>query len=152
MSLDPKVKEARSRIATTIMKAGVKELAEDWTVVLAERDALEAKLAEAEDEAKTYRQLWRDLSEREREWRTMHYRVKPRAILYTDSLGGEQVCRDDMWAVTTAELNEAQQAVERLDALRPLVRAAVEGREFALLDSIDALDPDLIAWAKGGRS
>lgn len=28
-----------------------------------------------------------------------------RPIQYTDSLGGVQTCRDDLWAVTTAELN-----------------------------------------------
>jgi hypothetical protein len=28
-----------------------------------------------------------------------------RPILYTDSIKGTQVCRDDLWAVTTEELN-----------------------------------------------
>lgn len=31
--------------------------------------------------------------------------LSTRPILYTDSVGGEQVCRDDLWAVTTDELN-----------------------------------------------
>lgn len=35
-----------------------------------------------------------------------------RALLYSDTLGGKQISRDDMWAVTTAELNE--QAISAL--------------------------------------
>lgn len=29
-----------------------------------------------------------------------------RPLLYTDSIKGQQICRDDMWAVTTEELNQ----------------------------------------------
>ena len=32
-----------------------------------------------------------------------------RPILYTDTIKGVQVCRDDMWAVTTEELNNLQE-------------------------------------------
>lgn len=28
-----------------------------------------------------------------------------RPLLYTDALGGEQTCRDDLWVLTTEELN-----------------------------------------------
>jgi hypothetical protein len=40
-----------------------------------------------------------------------------RPILYTDSIKGEQVCRDDLWAVTTEELNALtlSHGGERLD-------------------------------------
>ena len=49
---------------------------------------------------------------------------------------------------------------DRLAALRPLVRAAVEyvhedpddeGYEIVMWDQVKTLDPDLIAWAKGGE-
>jgi len=33
-----------------------------------------------------------------------------RPILYTDTVGNEQVCRDDLWAVTTDELNALKSA------------------------------------------
>lgn len=32
-----------------------------------------------------------------------------RPVLYTDTVGGNQTCRDDLWAVTTEELNKAEQ-------------------------------------------
>lgn len=41
-----------------------------------------------------------------------------RPILYTDTIKGEQVCRDDLWALTTEELNN----------LMPKVIPASEGR------------------------
>ena len=55
-------------------------------------------------------------------------------------------------------LRKLAAAESRLAALRPLVRAAVEWHEDASNDScsaldlnVIALDPDLIAWAKGGE-
>lgn len=39
-----------------------------------------------------------------------------RPLLYTDSIGGEQVCRDDIWAVTTEELNAANERIRELEA------------------------------------
>jgi len=42
--------------------------------------------------------------------------VPVRVLLYTDSIGGEQVLRDDMWAVTTADLNESHEATAALRA------------------------------------
>ncbi len=35
-----------------------------------------------------------------------------RAILYTDTVGGIQTCRDDLWAVTTGELNDMQAKID----------------------------------------
>lgn len=35
-----------------------------------------------------------------------HSKLSTRPLLYTDTIRGEQICRDDMWAVTTDELNE----------------------------------------------
>lgn len=43
----------------------------------------------------------------------MHAPIPPRALLYTDSIGGQQICRDDMWAVTTEELNRLTAEVGR---------------------------------------
>ncbi len=40
-----------------------------------------------------------------------------RPILYTDTLSGDQVCRDDLWAVTTEELNRMQDVAEENELL-----------------------------------
>jgi len=42
-----------------------------------------------------------------------------KSILYTDTIGGEQVCRDDMWAISTTTLNAltaSEQRVKELEA------------------------------------
>lgn len=36
----------------------------------------------------------------------LHCPIKVRPILYTDLINNEQCCRDDMWAISTKELNE----------------------------------------------
>ena len=41
-----------------------------------------------------------------------------RPLLYTDTLGGKQTMRDDLWAVTTAELNEQERVIASLRAER----------------------------------
>jgi len=70
-----------------------------------------------------------------------------RPILYTDTVGGQQTCRDDLWAVATAELNAAPTvpAATLRKALRDLlldVNARIFDGEAArdaqtLLDSHD---------------
>lgn len=56
-----------------------------------------------------------------------------RPLLYTDTIGGNQVCRDDMWALTTEELNgidaELTRLREAVDAACD--RIAVRDREKA---------------------
>jgi hypothetical protein len=37
-----------------------------------------------------------------------------RPILYTDTIKGIQVCRDDMWAVTTEELNKLDEIINSI--------------------------------------
>lgn len=37
-----------------------------------------------------------------------HSKLATRPILYTDTVGGKQTLRDDLWAVTTEELNEIE--------------------------------------------
>ena len=65
--------------------------------------------------------------------RVMTAPVPARPILYTDTVSGEQCCRDDMWAVTTAELNAisrakqaAQPQVIERDALKARCEAIAE--------------------------
>lgn len=86
-------------------------------------DAL-ARLAEVERERDEARATLRDARERDGRWRVMHYPIEARPILYTDEVGGRQTMRDDLWAVTTAELNQCHAAEQRLARLRPLVRWA----------------------------
>lgn len=40
-----------------------------------------------------------------------------RPLLYTDTIDGKQVCRDDMWVLTTEELNAADAELTSLRAL-----------------------------------
>lgn len=47
----------------------------------------------------------REANKRIDELTTMRAKIPPRPLLYTDTIQGQQVCRDDMWAVTTDELN-----------------------------------------------
>lgn len=48
---------------------------------------------------------------------TMRAKIPPRPLLYTDTVQGQQVCRDDMWAVTTEELNRMRMSdIEKLQA------------------------------------
>lgn len=41
-----------------------------------------------------------------------------RPILYTDTINGQQVLRDDLWAVSTDELNACAELLLNLRALR----------------------------------
>lgn len=41
-------------------------------------------------------------------------KLATRPLLYTDTIKGEQVFRDDMWAVTTEELNQLEDYREHL--------------------------------------
>ena len=50
-------------------------------------------------------------------------KLATRPLLYSDSLGGNQVLRDDLWAVSTEELNAVESEVVKL---RESLRRAVE--------------------------
>ena len=63
-----------------------------------------------------------------------------RPILYTDGLKGEQVCRDDLWAVTTEELNRVQDNLQKLGA-----------RLTALLDEDQWAECEALLLAAGVR-
>ena len=39
-----------------------------------------------------------------------------RPVLYTDTVKGEQVCRDDLWAVSTEELNAIHNELKQYKA------------------------------------
>lgn len=54
---------------------------------------------------------------REDVWKTCHSKLATRPILYTDTVKGRQVCRDDMWAVTTDELNAKEIEIAKLRKL-----------------------------------
>lgn len=57
-----------------------------------------------------------------------------RMLLYTDTIGGKQVSRDDMWVLTTNELNKIDAELSRLRAL--VSRAGdVEGLMVAIRDA-----------------
>lgn len=49
-----------------------------------------------------------------------------RPILYTDAIGGRQVCRDDMWAVTTEELNSLENSLtqDRVEMWEEMIKKA----------------------------
>lgn len=49
-----------------------------------------------------------------------------RPILYTDTLNGVQTCRDDLWAVTTEELNEAARAAPGVPTASKLSNERIE--------------------------
>ena len=77
------------------------------------RTELEKIRTERNEERSMFRES-RDLWERQR---IMHAKIPARPILYTDEVGGKQTLRDDLWAVTTAELNALRDAAiaERQD-------------------------------------
>ena len=50
-----------------------------------------------------------------------------RPLLYSDTLGGKEVHRDDMWVVTTAELNEVAILRQRLQAAESALREIKNG-------------------------
>jgi len=57
---------------------------------------------------------------------TCRHPLATRPILYSDTIDGKQVGRDDMWAVTTEELNalrSASEATIRLDECRRIMHA-----------------------------
>ena len=45
--------------------------------------------------------------------KTCNSDLATRAILYTDTINGEQVLRDDLWAVTTDELNDVESKINK---------------------------------------
>lgn len=59
-----------------------------------------------------------------------------RPILYTDSINGEQTCRDDLWAVTTDELNALRaspgEADQRDAALEEAAKICDESKRVQL--------------------
>lgn len=62
-----------------------------------------------------------------------------RPIFYTDSIGGKQTFRDDLWAVTTTELNalisECRTLRERIEALKgERVPSTYSERDWTLID------------------
>jgi cell division protein FtsB len=53
-----------------------------------------------------------------------------RPILYTDTIkGGQQALRDDLWAVTTEELNELHRAAENAAAVSSILNARIKRLE-----------------------
>ena len=80
--------------------------------VITERDALQSQLEEL------------------RFARSPHAKTP---ILYTDEIGGKQCCRDDLWAIGTAELNE----LAALRAQEPVNQMMLD----ALKEARDALGP-----------
>ena len=65
-------------------------------------EELSDRIADAE-RSQMYMQDRIDHLERKRR---CHSKYAKRPILYTDGVNGEQCCRDDLWAISTEELNE----------------------------------------------
>jgi predicted RNA-binding Zn-ribbon protein involved in translation (DUF1610 family) len=63
-----------------------------------------------------------------------------RPVLYTDTVGGVQTCRDDLWAVTTAELNALKPAPPTI--VQNLLHWALGELLAALPDRRDWFNPD----------
>ena len=59
---------------------------------------------------------------------------KDNMLLYTDTIQGKQVLRDDMWAVTTDELKALEQ-----DAV---LRARIEELEHISMEVVEPCEPD----------
>ena len=74
----------------------------------------------------------------ERKYRC-HNEYAKRPILYTDGVDGEQCCRDDLWAVSTAELSAM---TDQLTAARTAL-AAAEARESATRAILDQVMDDI---------
>lgn len=69
-----------------------------------------------------------------------------RPILYTDTVRGKEVHRDDLWAVTTEELNALHQSLTAAE--KPLVMA--DGSPFAdYLRNTVPEDTPMDDWTKG---
>jgi hypothetical protein len=56
--------------------------------------------------------------------RELRYKGNVRPILYTDTVQGEQVCCDNLWAITTEELNALTALRTRLEKMEKVVGAA----------------------------
>lgn len=69
-----------------------------------------------------------------------------RPLLYTDSIKGQQVCRDDMWAVTTEELNKLHEELEALKASQgePVAWMGYSPRDGRVEFSIDKPAPSVM--------
>ncbi len=50
--------------------------------------------------------------------------VPCRPVLYTDTVGGEQTCRDDLWAVSTDDLNALREKLAAAERERDEAQAA----------------------------
>ena len=95
------------------------EKAEQAEQALVEERAMHKK---AEDN------LWARIGELE-EQMVLRYSGKPRPILYTDTINGQQVCVDNLWAVTTEELNRLA-LLEKVDSeLRGAISDAMSDTE-----------------------
>jgi len=92
-----------------------------------------------------------------------------RAVLYTDTIAGNQVCRDDLWAVSTDELNAVHAELATLrEENKQLRKVAEEAERFrsalredytqpglkvtatVLPASFNAFDAALRGWKEGG--
>lgn len=65
----------------------------------------------------------------DKEWKTCISPLATRAVLYTDTVGGQQTCRDDLWAVTTDELNDLHKAVQQAKIIADIQAARIKRLE-----------------------
>ena len=71
---------------------------EEWCATLPEGHRVRKELALKDARIK-------ELEERNEEIRTLRYAGPARPLLYTDTVLGREVCVDNLWAITTEELN-----------------------------------------------
>ena len=119
---------------TTKLQARLRSVGDDYdfhqnALVYEAADRLDALEAALSDTQRQLEAVTRELDERqdrneflEKRFRA-HSQYAKRPILYTDGVNGEQCCRDDLWAVSTAELN---QQAEELAVLEKAYRRAAE--------------------------
>ena len=78
-----------------------------------EAAGLKERVRELEEELDGFRRA-EEINEHRR---TLRYTGPHRPILYTDTIEGEQTCVDNLWAITTEQLNKLVDAESRLARL-----------------------------------
>ena len=110
--------EDKHTVAEKRLRAECAALSRQLAAVTAERDRLLNEREQADQWARRAQDRL-DCFERSR---ICHSPYAKRPILYTDTVDGEQCCVDNLWAVSTQELNEMKAerdaAVAQLDAVR----------------------------------
>jgi hypothetical protein len=74
-----------------------------------------------------------------------------RPIFYTDELKGKQVCRDDLWAVSTDELNAIYHRLTLLEKVTEIAAKRPNKMGPHYMIWMDTMDAAILAALKGGK-